>query len=313
MIGMPGGPSGPGQQPSLPDFRGAPTGPAGGASGPSVEPPKPPSSRRGMVLGIAGGCVLLLVLVLVASLVLWRTVISPRLGEPTAGPATASSDTPTETASEPHGEYIPGGDETASEGPPPTITEKPSRLCEFAEEVEKETQVEGMVRGGGLEYEIQQGWSIAIDWGDQDAYVVGTASSSQEVENWWYSVASLGWVEFPDDEGGYPGAQEAARTILQCDITRDEVRDLYQDPLTVEDLREEAITVDGHDGWMISGTLPLSEEQQAQFTRTDSWDLVVIVVDGPDGPGAFVGGAATGMEQQRADLDAMVASLSVVG
>ncbi|MGY5766475.1 hypothetical protein ACXET9_14905 [Brachybacterium sp. DNPG3] len=266
------------------------------------------------MLGIAGGCVLLLVLVLVASLVLWRTVISPRLEGPTAGPETSSSETPSEDPSttEPHGEYIPGEETEPVAGPAPTITEKPSRLCEFAEPTAEEPQVEGMVRGGGLEYEIQPGWSIAFDWGDHDAYVTGTASSSQEVENWWYSVSSLGWVEFPESEGGYPGAQEAARTILQCDITRTEVRELYADPLVVQDLHEEAVTIDGYDGWLISGTLELSEEQQEEFTVTDAWNLVVIVVDGPDGPGAFVGGAATGMDQQVADLDAMVASLSVV-
>ncbi len=50
----------------------------------------------------------------------------------------------------------------------------------------------------------------------------------------------------------------------------------------------------------------------ALLHSTDSWRRVVIVVDTPDGPAAFDGGAALGHDQQVTDLEAMVEGLTVL-
>lgn len=307
------GTAGPGA--TLPDFRGGTKhagGPGGeratddvaGRSAPSHPAGHPP---RRLLLAALGGCGLLLVLLVLVALVLWNTVLSPAPEQtPTAAPTTEESSSPSEHP----GEYVPGEDDEPLAGASPTLTSAPTRPCTLYDDTTRSMASGATVRGGGIEYDRQEGWSTGIDWGTQESYMVDLASSEQAVEDGWYSVATVGGVEFPDVEGGYPGAQEAARTIFQCDITRDMVRDLYVDPLEVQDLRDEAITIDGHDAWMVAGTIPLAADQD--FGTTDSWDLVVIVVDAPQGPATLVAGAATGIDQQVADLEAIVASLAVV-
>ncbi|WP_193103748.1 hypothetical protein [Brachybacterium sp. FME24] len=298
----------------LPDFRGG-SGAGDAVGGPRTRDPegrdsstgRPGGPRKGLVLSLLGGCGLLAVLILVVALVLWNAVASPTASDPSTGPTTQGSESPSEQP----GEYVPGQEEEPLGGASPTITAAPTRPCTLHDGTSRTPQVEGTVRGGGIEYELQEGWSSAIDWGVQDSYVVDVATSDQYVEAGWHSVATVGGVEFPEDEGGYPGAQEAARTIFQCDVTRDMVTDLYSDPLTVQDLRDEEITIDGHDAWIVGGTVQLAENEV--FESTDAWDLVVIVVDAPQGPAAFIGGAATGLDGQVADLDAMVESLAVTG
>lgn len=297
--------------PRLPDFAGArapghlsppdPTSPGPGAPGDA-----PPPSRRPWLLGLSVGCGVLLVAVLVLALVLWTAVIRPR----TESPPPSADATPT-GASEPAGEYIPS--EEASEAPVagPTLIEAPTSACTIHDTSSRTAQESGTVRGGGLAFDVPEGWSTAIDWGDQSAYVTDLGTAEQAVEDGWYSVVGVGAVEVPAEEGGYPGAREIARTILQCDATRDVVRDLYVQPLEIEDYREEPVTVDGSPGWRVTATLPLA--QPDGFDVTDGWDVTVLVVDTPDGPAAFVGGAATGMEEQRADLETMVGSLRVEG
>ena len=303
----------------MPDFRGGtedpggPGGPGGEratgalAKGPAPSRPDGGHPPRGPLLAALGGCGLLLILLVVVALVLWNSVLSPAPERtPTAAPTTEESSSPSERP----GEYVPGEDDEPLTGGSPTLTSAPTRPCTLHDGTTRSMASAGTVRGGGIEYDRQEGWSTGIDWGTQESYMVDLASSEQAVEDGWYSVATVGGVEFPAEEGGYPGAQEAARTIFQCDVTRDVVRDLYVDPLEVQDLRDEAITIDGQDAWIVAGTVPLAADQN--FGTTDSWDLVVIVVDAPQGPAALVAGAATGIDQQVADLEAIVASLAVV-
>lgn len=308
------GATGPGQ--ALPDFRGGTEG-AGGQAGERARgglaggsaPSRPDGGHppRELLLAGLGGCGLLLILLVVVALVLWNTVLSPSPEQtPTTAPTTEESSSPSEHP----GEYVPGEDDEPLTGGSPTLTSAPTRPCTIHDGTTRSMASAGTVRGGGIEYDLQEGWSTGIDWGTQESYMVDLASSEQAVEDGWYSVATVGGVEFPAEEGGYPGAQEAARTIFQCDVTRDVVRDLYVDPLEVQDLRDEAITIDGQDAWIVAGTVPLAADQN--FGTTDSWDLVVIVVDAPQGPAALVAGAATGIDQQVADLEAIVASLAVV-
>lgn len=302
--------------PALPDFRGGteePGGPGGEratgalAKGPAPSRPGGGHPPRGLLPAALGGCGLLLILLVVVALVLWNSVLSPAPEQtPTAAPTTEESSSPSERP----GEYVPGEDDEPLTGGSPTLTSPPTRPCTLHDGTTRSMASAGTVRGGGIEYDLQEGWSTGIDWGTEESYMVDLASSEQAVEDGWYSVATVGGVEYPAEEGGYPGAQEAARTIFQCDVTRDMVRDLYVDPLEVQDLRDEAITIDGQDAWIVAGTVPLAADQN--FGSTDSWDLVVIVVDAPQGPAALVAGAATGIDQQVADLEAIVASLAVV-
>lgn len=315
------GPSqGPHDVPSLPDFGAGSSRPsagggrapggsssAGPASGGGASPP-PSGPRWGLILGLGGGgCLAVVAIVVVVALVLWWPAGAPEeIDDP--APTTTS-----EQSDRGGGEYIPSEPPDESAPPPEvTSTEAPSSLCTIHDTSSTTPQRDGWVSGGGLEFPLPDAWRAAGDsWGDQSAYMVDAATADQPVENGWYSLASVGAVEFPEEEGGYPGAEAAARALFQCDYTRDQAVELYGEQPQITDHRSEAITVDGQDAWIESGTLHLADPED--FTVTDAWTMVVIVVDTPDGPAAFVGGAATGMSSQVAELESMVDGLQLIG
>lgn len=119
----------------------------------------------------------------------------------------------------------------------------------------------------------------------------------------------IGAVEFPEEEGGFPGAEEAARAIFLCGLEPEQGEEIYGDPAMLRDYRDEATTIDGHDAWIVSADVEISD--LALLHSTDQWRRVVIVVDASDGPAAFDGGAALGHDQQVADLEAMLEGLTV--
>lgn len=289
--------SGGGGAPRLPDFSGGvsasggSSGGSGGSSGgpgdpfggdPGLTGPREPGSGRGkgpLIALLVGGGVVLVAVLAIGALILSQTVLSPDREDPTV------TSEPASTEPDPSEDAIPSGNRRTTE------------------------QVDGSVRGGGLEFAVQADWNTGSNWGRSAMYMTDVHSADQPVEAGWYSVASVGAVEWPEEEGGYPGAEATARAIFQCSNTRDEAKELYGEPAQAAAYRDEAIEVDGHPGWIVSGDLQVSE--LALMRTTDAWRNVVIVVDTPDGPAVFEGGAALGHEQQVADLDAMIASLRV--
>ncbi|WP_062947056.1 hypothetical protein [Brachybacterium sp. sponge] len=307
---------------SLPDFSGGPSDspaePGGsGAVGPGVPvgPGSPGGSGggRGPMLALLGGGGCLVVILAVIALVLSQTVLSGGGEEP--------ADDPTPSASGPTDGTGPSDDGGASDGgsggaPTPTDQEPATEAaasgtaCTMHGDGAVTEQVEGEVRGGGLAFSQPEGWEVGTGWGSQSAYVTDQHHADQPVEAGWYTLAGVGKVEFPEEEGGYPGAEEAARAIFLCALEPEQGEELYGDPAMLRDFRSEATTVDGHDAWIVSADVAISD--LALLHSTDAWRRVVIVVDTPDGPAVFDGGAALGHDQQVADLEAMVEGLTVL-
>ena len=307
---------------SLPDFSGGPSGspaePGGsGAVGPGAPmgPDSPGGSGggRGPLLALllgGGGC--LVVIVAVIALVLSQTVFSGGGEDP--------ADDPTTSATDPSGGTDPsdggGASDGGSGGSAPTDEEPATEAaasdtaCTVPEDGAVTEQVDGKVRGGGLEFPQPEGWEVGTGWGNQSAYVTDQHHADQPVEAGWYTLAGVGTVEFPEEEGGYPGAEEAARAIFLCALEPEQGEELYGDPAMLRNYRDEATTVDGHDAWIVSADVVISD--LALLHSTDAWRRVVIVVDTPDGPAAFDGGAALGHDQQVADLETMLEGLTVL-
>lgn len=321
-----GGGSGGGGAPRLPDFSGGvsasggSSGGSGGSSGgpgdpfggdPGLTGPREPGSGRGkgpLIALLVGGGVVLVAVLAIGALILSQTVLSPDREDPTVTSEPASTEPdPSEDATP--SEVVPTTESEPSEDPSLTTIEAPTVECTSPGNRQTTEQVDGFVRGGGLEFAVLAGWNTGSNWGRSAMYMTDVHSADQPVEAGWYSVASVGAVEWPEEEGGYPGAEATARAIFQCSNTRDEAKELYGEPAQAAAYRDEAIEVDGHPGWIVSGDLQVSE--LALMRTTDAWRNVVIVVDTPDGPAVFEGGAALGHEQQVADLDAMIASLRV--
>lgn len=300
-----------GSGPQLPDFSGggSPVGPHGSTGGGPGDDHGP--RGRGPLLAILlGGAALVVVVLAVLALVLPQTVFTGATEEPTAGgePSSAPAEDP-ETSRPP--EYVPTEEQTDEAGAAQTtFAEQPTVDCTVHENTEETEQVDGVVRGGGLEFPVQEGWEVGNNWGSQGSYLVDQHFADQPVEDGWYTVAGVGRVDFPEEEGGYPGAQDAARAIFQCGLSREQVAEVYGSPPELTNYRDEAYTVDGHDAWIVTADVVLAET--AMLDSTDTWRLTVIVVDTPDGPAAFDGGAAIGLDQQVTDLETMIEGLRVL-
>lgn len=296
-----GGGSGP--APQLPDFAGR----SDGSTTPST--PGHGGRHRGLWLaaGLGGaGCMAILLIVL--ALVLSQTFFGPETDGPSAGPGTTTTQGDPESERPP--EYVPTEEETDEADAETTFAEQPTTECTILENTRSTEQVAGAVRGGGLEFTSPEGWDVGNNWSGASAYQVDQHWADQPVENGWYTTVSVGAVEFPEEEGGYPGAQETARAIFQCGLSRDDVQEIYDSPVELVDYREEPTTVDGHPAWRVSADVQLADG--ALFHTTDAWRLVVIVVDAPGGPAVFDGGAALGHRQQVEDLEAMIESLRLL-
>lgn len=310
---------------SLPDFSGGPAEPGGsGDVGPDapVGPGSPGGSGggRGPLLALllgGGGC--LVVILAVIALVLSQTVLSGGGEKPSDGPTPSASDPSDETdPADGTGPSDGGGasDGGSGSGPAPTDQDPATEAaasgtpCTMHGDGAVTEQVEGEVRGGGLAFPQPEGWEVGTGWGSQSAYVTDQHHADQPVEAGWYTLAGVGTVEFPEEEGGYPGAEEAARAIFLCALEPEQGGELYGDPAMLRNYRDEATTVDGHDAWIVSADVVISD--LALLHSTDAWRRVVIVVDTPDGPATFDGGAALGHDQQVTDLEAMVEGLTVL-
>ncbi|MGP9536510.1 hypothetical protein ACT3SP_00765 [Brachybacterium sp. AOP43-C2-M15] len=315
-----------GQAPQLPDFSGRAADPdgtqgiggygtAGGAGdGHGGRPPRdrdhgdPGRGGRGPLLAVVlgtAGC--LAVVLAIVALVLSQTVFRGAPEDPTGQEPSAVEEDPERTRPS---EYVPSEEQTDEAGDGEiTLAEQPTVECTTHDDVGESEQAQGVVRGGGLEFTPADGWDVGGDWSGSSAYTVDQGFAHQPVENGWYSVIGVGAVDFPEDEGGYPGAQETARAIFQCSLSRDDAQEIYGDPVELMEYREEATTVDGHPARVVGADAQLDET--ALFHTTDAWRLVVIVVDAPEGPAVFHGGAALGHDQQVADLEAMIESLQV--
>ena len=316
--------------PELPDFsagagghRGA-GGPAGADGAPGADGADGADGRSGvggdgrdgragrgpLLAMLLGGTGCLVVVLAIIALVLSQTVFKGATEETTAGGDESSAPTEDPETTRPP-EYVPTEEQTDEAGAAQTtFAEQPTVDCTVHENTEETAQVDGAVRGGGLEFPAQDGWEIGNNWGSQGSYMVDQHFADQPVEDGWYTVAGVGRVDFPEEEGGYPGAQDAARAIFQCGLSREQVAEVYGSPPELTNYRDEAFTVDGHEAWIVTADVVLAET--ALLDSTDTWRLTVIVVDTPDGPVAFDGGAAIGLDQQVTDLEAMIEGLRVL-
>lgn len=259
------------------------------------------SRTRTLILTVLGTSVLLIAIL---ALVLSQTVFrSPLDDDPSV--AAASTDS---TASG-HSEYIPDPHDPEIAPPPPLFTQMPSAACTVGTQTSSQNQSPGVVRGGGLEFTIPAGWDYP--WLNNDLpYITDASGYGRRVEGNWYSAANVGRVDFPESEGGYPGAKDAAVTIFQCYATTSSLIQEFGDQPQVTDYRSEKITVDGKEGWIVQATYHFDN---SDLQTTDQSRVTAIVVDTPGGPSAFISDVAADHPDHVQALDDIIASLKVVG
>lgn len=226
-------------------------------------------------------------ILVVVGLVLSQTVFAGGQYPLTGGdPSTAQEETDDEERT--RGEYIPSEEETTQPEP---------------------EQPEGEMRGGGLSVPLPSGWERLSGSAGQQPHLEDSESAWTPVEAGWYTAVTVGRVAYPEETGGYPGAEAAARHLFECSITRDDSAEVFTDQPQVSEIHEEATTVYSHPAHLFEATVAITGE--ITFESTDSWRYAAIVVETPGGPSAFVGGAATGHGDQMQDLEDMKEGLSV--
>lgn len=258
-------------------------------------------SRTTMLAVIGGAAVLLIVI----SLVLSQTVFRSALDDP--GPTAYPTG---ERSGEGQSEYVPDPQEPEIAPPPPIFTQAPTTECSVPERTDAPPASDpGKVRGGDLEYTLPEGWGSGW-YADSLPYLTEIGADARNVEGNWFSVVNLGRVDFPEDEGGYPGRENAAVAIFQCYATTTGVVSHFGEHPEVTDYRSEALTVDGEAAWIVQATYHFEDPEKLE---TSSASIVTsIVVDTPDGPSALASDVAADQPEHVQNLDDIIASLDVI-
>ncbi|HJB10403.1 MAG TPA: hypothetical protein H9786_07710 [Candidatus Brachybacterium merdavium] len=289
--------SAPGRSGDLPDFE--------TASGPVTlgEPGERSRKRnRAVVLSVVGTGV---VLMAVVALVLSQTVFRSALEDD--GPEAYST---ADRSAEGQEEYVPDPEDPDIAPPPPIFTQAPTTECTVpSHSAAAPATSSDAIRGGDLQYTLPDRWDYP--WGSSPLpYLTEVEGQGRNVEGNWYSVASLGRVTFPEDEGGYPGLESAATSIFQCYATTAGVLSHFGENPEVTDYRTESMTVDGYPAWIVQATYHFEDPDMLESSSASI--VTSLVVEGPDGPSALASDVAADQPDHVAALEEIIASLDVV-
>jgi hypothetical protein len=245
-----------------------------------------------------------LVLLGVVALVLSQTVFKGAL---------TAEDPPTPTALESReggeSEYVPDSDDPEIAPPPPIFTQKPTSNCFIPPEEQSPTSSGTTVRGGALEYTRPSTWDFP--WYESERpYMTQVGGYGRQADTDWYSVATIGAVKWDDEEGGYPGTEQASVTLFQCYATTSGMLAALGENPKVTDYRSEATTVDGHEAWITQATYHFEDPEYLEHTSSSI--ITSIVVETDSGPQALVSDVAADMPEHVQDLDSIIDSLRVV-
>lgn len=251
---------------------------------------------RGTAL-LFGGLAFAVVFLLIVGVTVGYLVLRP--GGSSGGPI--ATDTATSTASTTPGETeSPTATDTASATPTNVEEERcwsPERFSRTS------SNPSGKLRGGGLqfippaEYDLRstpQGTSYSDDV--QGAQAI--------VEEGWASTMYVGAVTWqPGIE--YPGAEVASQTITHC---------FYGANIwgktkgrSLDDVITEPVTIAGMPGYRTTGIVNFSH---APMESTSATELVVVVLETPQGPSVFATETAVGVEAHEEAADEAYASLT---
>jgi hypothetical protein len=284
----------------LPDFSSG----AEGAPDPYARPDDSGRSRARIIVITVVVCAV--VLLAVIALILSQTVFRQMLGDESHTPSAAASRT-----SSAEGEYVPDPEDPDIAPPPPIFTQAPTTDCSIPSGGGSGNGgLSGRtVRGGHLEYTRPDGWDYP--WTDQALpYMSDVNGYGREVEDNWYSVVNVGSVAWPEDEGAYPGDEDAAVAIFQCYATTAGVMIGFGENPTVTDYRSESTTVDGHEAWIVQATYHFEDPDYLQDSSASI--VTSIVVDTDDGPQALASDVAADVPEHAEALDQIIQSLKVV-
>lgn len=200
------------------------------------------------------------------------------------------------------------------EPPPEIFTEAPTSQCLMSTKPTVSRDQRGSsIKGGGLQFTTPKGWDSVWYQNENVPYLYDSGAYSKQVESFWYSVVTVGRIEWQEDvEGKYPGTEHMAVTMFQCYATHLNVVEQFGENPTVTDYKSESTTVDGHPAWIVQATYGFDKKNKGyKLETTDSSIVTAIVVETPKGPSALVSDVAADHPDHVKGLEEAIASLKV--
>ncbi len=201
-----------------------------------------------------------------------------------------------------------------NEPPPEIFTEAPTHQCLMSTKPTVSRDQRGStIKGGGLQFTTPKGWDAPWYQNENVPYLYDTGAYAKQVESFWYSVVTVGRVEWQEDvEGTYPGTEQMAVTMFQCYATHFNVVEQFGKNPTVTNYKSESMTVDGHPAWIVQATYGFDENTKGMpLQTTDSSVVTAIIVETPKGPSALVSDVAADHPEHVKGLEEAIASLKV--
>lgn len=121
---------------------------------------------------------------------------------------------------------------------------------------------DGRIAGGGLSFEARPDWHQEHVW---LPWVYDHNSQIRTISPGWMSNLSVGYVKA---EEGFTNPRQAAHGMMSCLATSD----LYPDMIETMDIRDEAFSLDGRDGWRMTAEVRVGGRDVAG----DVVDVVVL-------------------------------------
>lgn len=146
--------------------------------------------------------------------------------------------------------------------------------------------------GGGLQVQLPEMYqSPGVPVGLP--YLDDVQASQAPVGTGWFSTMVIGAVAWHPGEQ-YPGAEIASQRIVTCLFERDQWGQTQG--RTLDDVATTAVTIDGMDGYRTTAVVNFAEDP---MERTDASEITVVVLETPQGPGAFVTETSLGVTEHE--------------
>lgn len=194
-------------------------------------------------------------------------------------------------------------DETSSPDPSPSDETPPGQMsCPHGDPyAQSDHPADGRVHGGGLSFaEVGNGYGspateMMLSWMND------TQSQDQVTEPGWISVFAVGAVE---SQPYFDSLEGVATSSMECGITNG----WYSGFTGRTDLRNEPMTVDGHDAYIVEAEVRVDKEGLS--VEGDVLTFVAVQT-GKDTYGVFMAMAPIGDEPRLAIADGVLESLRV--
>lgn len=267
------------------------------AAGPTRAGAQPRRASRSVAL------VVVALIILVATAIVGGVILFGHRASDISGPDEPTSTTSSYDDSSPFPTATPTPTPSASPTPTDSAAPPPQSVpCPQEDTSPGVHPADGRVHGGRLSFAQVDSYP-APEADGQFSWMTDVTSQTQSTEPGWISIFAVGQVLTEDD--GFATPKKAAESSIQCAITEG----WYSHFAGRRNLRNSAVTIDGHQGWIISAEIRVDEPSLS--VAGDQLTFVVIDDGRTDALSVWCGMAPIGDTNRLAINDTVLAGLRV--